>query len=166
MREYRILIEPFSYIAIRKLDIEKKVNDHGKAEIAIVINDQWKEEYIEILTKETWVKIVGVGEGAVHTVLFYGYATDFSFHHNGYETVLELELRGGTILMDAEPHFRIFQNEETLCFDIHKKLPKGFQNLLPGGKRGENPGSIYSIQRDRLGVFKTYDRTIGALYST
>ena len=146
MREYRILIEPFSYIAIRKLDIEKKVNDHGKAEIAIVINDQWKEEYIEILTKETWVKIVGVGEGAVHTVLFYGYATDFSFHHNGYETVLELELRGGTILMDAEPHFRIFQNEENLCFDIHEKLiknyPKAFKIYCQEGS-GEKIQGVY-----------------------
>ncbi len=131
MREYQILIEPFSYIAIRRLHIEKKVNDHARASIAIVIKDQWKENYIETLLKETWVKIIGAGEGGespIYTILFHGMITDFSFQLNGYETVLDLEMMGGTVLMDTETHFRVFQNEDTPSLEIHEKLIKNYPN--------------------------------------
>lgn len=135
MREYQIKIEPFNFIALQELNIKRKINEHAKATIAMRIKDEWKEQFIGILSKKTWVKVTGLGEqegneGVVHTVLFYGLVTDFSFSCNGYETILKLELTSGTVLMDLKPHFRVFQNENAVCAGIHQKL----SNTYEGGQ--------------------------------
>lgn len=127
MREYQIKMEPFQFIALRKLEIRNSVNEHASAEIAVCIRDEWKAPYLETLMEGTWVKIIGAGEegdggAAVHTVLFHGPVTDFSFSGDGYETVLQMSLASGTVLMDTEPHFRVFQNENTPCPAIHQKI--------------------------------------------
>lgn len=141
MREYQIKTEPFEFIALQELKMERKVNDHAKAEITMRIRDDRQEQYMGILSGETWVKIKGVGEqsgreAAVNTVLFYGLVTGFEFSSNGYETLLKLELTSGTILMDLQQHFRVFQNRESACTGIHKQLtgayPEGQADCLEG----------------------------------
>lgn len=131
MREYQITTEPFEFIALQELRLERKVNEHAKAEITMRIRDDRQEQYMGILSGETWVKIKGVGEqtggeGAVNTVLFHGLVTDFEFSHDGYETLLRLELTSGTVLMDLKPHFRVFQNEEAPCAGIYRQLTASY----------------------------------------
>lgn len=147
MREYQIKTEPFEFIALQELKIERKVNQHAKAEMTMRIRDDRQEQYLGILSGETWVKIEGAGEqngreAAVNTVLFHGLVTGFEFSRDGYETLLRLELTSGTVLMDLEQHFRVFQNKESACAGIHKQLagayPEGQADCLEGsGDRTE-----------------------------
>jgi Uncharacterized protein conserved in bacteria len=131
MRETQINITPFNYVALYQLTINRNINEHAKADITISIKNDLEEQYMEMLSNETWVKITGTNgidgdESAVHTVLFYGMVTNFQFDHDGYETILKLVLTSGTVLMDLKPHFRVFQNEASSCVEIHQELVRTY----------------------------------------
>lgn len=143
MREYQIKVEPFEYIALRMLKIEQKVNEHAKTQISMHIRDDRREPYMEILSGETWVKVIGLGkqeeyEDDIHTVLFYGIVTDFQVSYDGYETILNLEVTSGTILMDSKSHFRVFQNKDSMCAEICRKLTGTYKDGLVNCLEGEN----------------------------
>ncbi len=142
MREYQIQIEPFEYTAVQDIKITSTVNEHAVASVTVQIRDGREEEYLDMLTGETWVRITGVGEpdggaGTVYTVLFHGIVMDFSFSHDSRGTTMHLELASGTVLMDLEPHFRVFQNENALCASIHERItgayPDGRVTCTEGG---------------------------------
>lgn len=129
MRDYQIKIEPFEFVALKELKIERKINGHALAEAVIRIKDEWKEQYMGVLAGETWVRITGIDkqeERAVYGILFHGLVTGFSFAQDGYETLLKLEVTSGTILMDLVPHFRVFQNKDAVCAGIHQKIVSGY----------------------------------------
>ena len=131
MRDYQIKIQPFEYTALQKLNIVREINHHAVAEIAMRIKDELKDQYMAQLMNETWVRILAARreeESMVYTILFHGIVTDFSFQQDGYETILHLELKSGTILMDLAPHFRVFQNQETLCTFIHEKIAGTYED--------------------------------------
>lgn len=132
MREYQIKIEPFQYIALQELTIRSAVNDHAKASVTMRIKDSNREQYMSLLMKQTWVKIIGVGEQSggteLRTILFCGMVTDFTFSQDGYETILKLQITSGTVMMDLKPHFRVFQNKDAKCADIYAKLTGSYQN--------------------------------------
>lgn len=143
MKETQINITPFAYTALYQLTINRNINEHARADITMGIKSGLEEQYLGILSQETWVKITGTDsmdddEGAVHTVLFYGIVTDFQFGHNGHETILKLELTSGTVFMDLNPHFRVFQNEASSCVRIHQDLvrtyPEGQVICMEGSK--------------------------------
>lgn len=124
MRDYQIKIQPFEYTALQKLEILREINNHAVAKITMRIRDELKDQYMAQLMSETWVRILAAAkeeESMVYTILFHGIVTDFSFQQDGYETILNLEIKSGTILMDLTPHFRVFQNEQTFCTSIHEK---------------------------------------------
>lgn len=127
MKEYQIKIDPFPFITLQELRIEQEINRHGKVQAVMRIKDEWKDAYMTTLLGETWVKVIGKGEGAngdgsLYMVMFYGLVTDFSFSVDGYETLLKLEIMSGSIKMDMAPHFRVFQNEDALCKEICRQL--------------------------------------------
>lgn len=131
MRAEQIKVEPFNYLELKDLQIRQEINEHAKAELSMLIKDEWKEKYIGNLSDKTWVKITGSDgyeeNGNVnHTVLFNGLVTDYSFYQDGYETILKLSLRSGTIQMDEKPHFRVFQNEKASYGDILKKITSAY----------------------------------------
>lgn len=129
MRDYQIKIEPFAYIALQEMSISQTINEHAAAVATMRIKDEWKEKYMGILAGETWVRITAVekaDEGETNAVLFNGIVTAYSFHQNGYETLMKLTVTSGTILMDLKQHFRVFQREETLCADIHRKIAAAY----------------------------------------
>ena len=142
MREYQIGIEPFEYTAVQDIKITRAVNEHAEASVTVQIRDGREEEYLGMLAGETWVRIIGTSgqdgaAGAVHTVLFHGIVTDFSFSHDSRGTTMYLALASGTVLMDMEPHFRVFQNENALCASIHEGItgayPDGRATCTEGG---------------------------------
>ncbi len=156
MREQQIKIEPFQFITMQAMKIIRKVNAHAEASITVQIKDKWEEQYIGILSSETWVKVTGINgqeddSSTIHTVLFYGLVTDFSFSHDMYGTTMNLTLTSGTILMDLKPHFRVFQNKNTLCKTIHEKIT----NAYPEGR-------VFATEGDNdktLGVLIQYHET-------
>lgn len=152
MRDYQIKIEPFEFTALQELNVKQAVNEHATAKISMRIKDEWKDNYIGILSEETWVKITGIDkeeENAVNTILFYGLVTGFSFRQDGYETTLNLKLTSGTFLMDIKPHFRVFQNVEAVCAGIHQRItgtyPEG-QALCMEGSQDRTDGILIQYQ--------------------
>ena len=131
MRVEQIKIEPFEFIELRKLHIEQNINEHAKAEVVMLLKDGWEESYIDKLSKETWVKVTGI-EGvpedsqALRRILFCGIITDFDLFRDGYETLLKLQLMSGTVLMDMNPHFRVFQNKNARSGDICQKITASY----------------------------------------
>lgn len=155
MREYQIEIEPFKFTALQNLTIKSKINHHTVASVTMRIKDEYREQYLGMLTGQTWVKISGKGEledgsgDALHTVLFHGLVTDFSFSQNGYETILQLELTSGTILMDMQPHFRVFQNKDSFCASIQTKLTSLYQDgqaICMEGEEDKTDGVLIQYQ--------------------
>lgn len=153
MREYQIELEPFKYKALQNIVIQSTVNNHTEASVTMRIKDEDQEQYVAILTEQTWVKITGVGEqdggNAVRTVLFYGLVTDFMFSHDGYETILNLKITSGSVLMDLQPHFRVFQNKDALCADIYRKLTASYQDgmaVCMEGQENQTEGVLIQYQ--------------------
>ncbi|MBD5530668.1 MAG: hypothetical protein HDQ98_00485 [Lachnospiraceae bacterium] len=141
MRDYRIEIEPFEFVALQKLRMSRGINVHAVAEITMLIKDENREQYLGILSKETWVKIMGISEQAeggesVYTVLFHGQVTDFSLIQGGNGTVLSLELMSGTSRMDLKTHFRVFQNKDTESGLIHRQLTESYPEGKASGTEG------------------------------
>lgn len=152
MRDYQIKIEPFEYIALQKFAIDRTINEHATASLTMRIKDEWKEKYMGILSEEMWVRIIGIDKadaGETNTVIFNGIVTGYSFRQDGYETLMKLDITSGTILMDLKQHFRVFQKEETLCTDIHRKIvatyPEG-QVLSMEGEQDKTEGVLVQFQ--------------------
>lgn len=153
MREYQIELEPFKYKALQNIVIKSTVNNHTEASVTMRIKDEDQEQYIAALAEQTWVKITGAGEqnggNAIRTVLFYGLVTDFTFSHDGYETILELKITSGTVLMDLQPHFRVFQNKDALCADIYGKLTASYEDgmaVCMEGQENRTEGVLIQYQ--------------------
>ncbi len=153
MREYQIQVEPFKYKALQNLIIKSVVNHHAEAAVAMRIKDEDREQYMSMLTKQTWVRITGVGEqnggNDVRTIMFQGLVTDFMFSNDGYETILELKITSGTVLMDLQPHFRVFQNKDALCADIYSKLTAAYQDgmaVCMEGQENRTEGVLMQYQ--------------------
>lgn len=152
MRDYQIKLEPFTFIALKDLKIIQKVNHHAAAEIVVRIKDELQEEYLSTLMNETWVKITAIDkekEEAAYTVLFHGLVTDFSFDRDGYETILSLKLKSGTIQMDLKPHFRVFQNEKASCLSIHQQIASDYQGgqvACTSGSEEKTGGTLIQYQ--------------------
>lgn len=66
MRDYQIKIEPFEYIALQELTINRTINKHATATVTMRIKDEWKEKYMGVLAGETWVRMTGIEIGRAH----------------------------------------------------------------------------------------------------
>lgn len=127
MKVEQIKVEPFRFIELRELHISQSMNQHAAANVVMLIKDEWKEQYIGKLSEQTWVKIIGSDGAAgdkntINTILFYGVVTDFCLRQDGYETILELKMMSGTILMDLKTHFRVFQNSSATYGSLCRKI--------------------------------------------
>lgn len=111
MREYWIETNPINFLAIIELRIELEVNEHGTAYIKGYISDENEEEYRSTLMNDTWMEITAVGSLGKKEPLFCGIIIGYKVESGKDQKLLELELKSGTFLMDAEKHIRLFQQE-------------------------------------------------------
>ena len=152
MRDYQIKIEPSEYIALQEVTIKRTINEHATATVTLRIKDEWKEKYMGVLAGETWVRMTGIDKadaGEINTILFHGIVTGYSFHQDGYETLMKFDITSGTILMDLQQHFRVFQREETLCADIHQKIMAAYPDsrvLCAEGGQDRTEGVLVQFQ--------------------
>ena len=72
MRDYQIKVEPFTYVALQDMEIHKGLNCHADAKITMRIRDDKREEYLGVLSADTWIKVTAQGEGGMNTDLFCG----------------------------------------------------------------------------------------------
>ena len=128
MKEYNIQTEPLTFIAIRDLEIHRKINEHGTARIEGYIADEDEEDYIKQLLGSMWERINAVGRDGENQTLFWGLVTGFSIQRENDQKRMILELTTGTYLMDLIPHFRTFQNEAVTFEEIFQTLTEPYEN--------------------------------------
>lgn len=138
MRDYQIKVEPFTYVALQDMEIHKGLNCHADAKITMRIRDDKREEYLGVLSADTWIKVTAQGEGGMNTDLFCGIVTDFSMGQDGYETILRLEAKSGTVLMDEKEHFRVFQNKDSACSLLFNRITAAYMGGKVSYTEGEN----------------------------
>lgn len=151
MRDYQLKMEPFEYVALQDVEIHKGLNCHAQARIVIRVKDDRKEEYLSMLSADTWLKVTAEGETGTSTVLFHGIVTGFTMEQDGYETILHLEAESGTVLMDDKEHFRVFQNKDTPCSLLFDQITAGYA----GGKADYPEGADDKTE----GVLMQYQET-------
>ncbi|MDR2888969.1 MAG: phage late control D family protein [Lachnospiraceae bacterium] len=128
MRDYQIKVEPFSYIALRELTVEKQTGEHARAIVRIHIADDKKDEYKNRLIgqAEQWVKIAVTGEKGEQRTIFHGVVKGFGFKVRQHETELWLELVSGTFLWDIQHHFRVYQDRSLTALAVGNFLSGGY----------------------------------------
>lgn len=136
MREIRITTSPLSFITIKKLNIDRAVNQHGMVEIEGHIREEDIESYKTMLRGEMWLEIAGVDEEGQKADLFTGIVTNYRFDTYEHNNLLSLTIRTGSYLMDIIPHYRSFQNHQVSYNEVLTLLNENYYQPGIIGDRG------------------------------
>lgn len=128
MRESYLWTDKFEFVSIRKMLIEKELNEHGWASIEGVIHEKNRELYLQSLLEEQWVEILIRSEEGNIQILFKGLVFQAELEEGDVETVLKLQLVTGTYLMDKKEHYRIIQKDNYGIKDVLDVLGEGYQD--------------------------------------
>lgn len=118
MRDIKMKTDPFEFITIIEIKMNKRVNEHSTAIISGYINEQNEKDYLEMGLKDTQVKIDIMEEGGECKTLFYGVIISLSIEVAGGLKLLTVKLSSGTYLMDINVHTRLFQDANMKYSDV------------------------------------------------
>lgn len=107
MRAERIYTDLISFLTITKCDIDKSVNQHGKAVIKGILKEN--EDVMAKIADMTWIAIYAEGDNTSKTI-FTGIVESMSTQDMNGSTECEIHIVGGTRLMDVEKKTKTFQN--------------------------------------------------------
>lgn len=110
MRAERLLVEPFTFLSYLKLECAKELNEHGTLQITGIIDQEKEQEYIKMARKETWVKVKAISESEEEQSFFEGILTGLWIKKENQLSILTIEIKTGSFLLDIESHTRSFQD--------------------------------------------------------
>ena len=110
MRAVKIIVEPFEYISFTMMECVKALNQHGSMTITGLIRQAQEQEYMALAARETWVFVKAVSEHGEEQVYFYGILTGMQMKKEAQTSVMTIEIRTGSFLLDIEKHTRSFQD--------------------------------------------------------
>lgn len=122
MRDLQISTTHFEFTAIKELEINRGINDHGTARLVGYISGDNVKAYREKLMSDIWLSISAKDEGGSETIIFTGLVTSFTMGASQHNNVLELHVITGTYLMDVSCHFRTFQDGDQSYKDVLKSV--------------------------------------------
>lgn len=126
MRDYRILIKPFEYVALLDIKIYKCINEHAAATVLMRIKEEKMETYMNLLMEEQKITIEAENNQQEHKIILFGVVVDFSFNLQYSDTILKMEIVSTTFYMDIKTHFRTFQEPQMSSAQISKLLVKDY----------------------------------------
>lgn len=109
MKANYIEVKEIKFISIKKCNIEKNVNEHGKATIVGIIENSMEDTCISYAEKQKCITIVAKEFSGKEKVIFIGYVENMEIDCNTVKT-LTLELITGTKFIDLISRTRTFQN--------------------------------------------------------
>ncbi len=127
MREYNIRTSPLEFLDILELQLEEKINQHGKMILSGHIMDEQEEEYLGLLTGEVWEQVRMIGKDGEIKTLFTGIVTDFAITYINDQKKLTLEIMTGSCLLDRQKHLRTYQNPSTIYEQIFREITAGYE---------------------------------------
>lgn len=128
MRDELITVKPFAFLDYLVIEGKQEAGSHGVFKIKGHIAAEKEQEYIGLMTEETWVHVdVRTYDGTVKN-LFKGILLQGDIEKTGETCVLTLELITGSYLMDTARHIRSFQNEGITYSDMLDVITENYCN--------------------------------------
>lgn len=111
MRDEMIRVRPFEFIDYLEIKGSQAFGSHGTLRIKGHITAEKEQEYISLMTDETWVHVDAVTYDGITKNVFKGIIWDADIEKVGETCVLTLNLVTGSYLMDTVRHIRSFQDD-------------------------------------------------------
>ncbi len=111
MRDELIKVKPFEFIDYLEIKGSQAFGSHGTLKITGHILAEKEQEYISLMTDETWVHVDAVTYEGTTKNIFKGIIWDADIEKVGETCVLTLNLITGSYLMDTTRHIRSFQDD-------------------------------------------------------
>ncbi len=109
MRAVGLVVEPFNLINILKVEGINELNQHGSLKITGLIEAEKEKAYQEMAEREKWVKVDVVLENGEKNRFFCGLLTSVYLQKENQLSILTLEMKTGSYLLDMGAHTRSFQ---------------------------------------------------------
>jgi len=103
---------PFEFVNYIEVECVKELNEHGRIKITGVIREEESRKYMELAAKEVWVSVNAISEKEEIRRFFAGILTGLRIKKEGQVSVLTIEVKTGSYLLDIDPHTRSFQEPE------------------------------------------------------
>lgn len=145
MRDELIRVKPFDFIDYLEIRGSQAFGSHGRLKITGHILAEKEQEYISLLTDETWVHVNAVTYDGVIKNVFKGIILDADIDKVGNTCILTLDLITGSYLMDIARHIRSFQDEGITYDSLLGVIAEEYRNSvykMTVGKEITIPGFI------------------------
>lgn len=110
MRAVKLEVRPFSFISYLELECTKELNQHSVIRITGIIGQENSREYRNMALQETWVSIDAISENGNMKHFFVGILTELRIKKEGRVSILMIEVKTGSFLLDIKLHTRSFQD--------------------------------------------------------
>lgn len=118
MRAVRLIVEPFEFLSLQKVESIKELNKHGEIQITGLIEFEKSQQYMKKASVETWVSVKIITENDEVKQFFNGILTGLQLKQEGQSCVLTIEIKTGSMLLDIKPHIRSFQDLALTYSDV------------------------------------------------
>lgn len=124
-----IIVEPFAFIEILDLKIERILNEHAKLNISGVISNDDLDNYVEIANENSYIKVSVKDDKGNIKDLFQGMVTNIGISAINDVRNLEIEALSNTFAMDIERKSRSFQGENLTYTDIFNTVNSSYGDI-------------------------------------
>lgn len=128
MREQNIIIKPFEFTNLLRIESKLEPNEHGILKASMYIQEENAEKYLELGLKDFWVEVVLLEENKEEETLFYGILTELNIDFENSLCKMDIELKTGSYLMDLDIHTRTFQTGGLQYKNLLETCKEGYEN--------------------------------------
>ncbi len=142
MQDSVVKVEGIDYKYITDIRFHKGVNEHGSATIKCVVEDEKAENVLKLNADAVWVSVkIGEEEGGEATTpVFSGIIQRIAVDTRQGVSEVQLELIGGSYLMDVARVTRTYQNDEAKLSNVIDVVKKNCDDAFSGNKTMINTG--------------------------
>lgn len=130
MSESNLYIKGIEQLIITKVQIHKKVNEHGSAYICGQIKEEDLKEFRNYMLSNQSFEIKAKDSEEVTSPVFYGVMYDYTEKHQSQYCEVELSLVGKTYQMDVKENKRVFQNVAQTYESIIREVSKEYGDCV------------------------------------
>lgn len=145
MREEIIRVTPFKFLDYLEIEEHQCVGMHGTLKIVGHISPEDEQEYIRLMTTQTWVSVdAAVYEGTMRH-MFEGIIQEADIEKINGTCILTLQLITESYLMDQKRHIRSFQQEGTLYRAVMDTIMEGYSEsrcMMTAGEGAQISGCL------------------------
>ena len=142
MQDSVVKVEGIDYKYITDIRFHKGVNEHGSATIKCVVEDEKAENVLKLNTDAVWVSVkIGEEVGAKAKIpVFSGIVQRIAVDTRQGVSEVQLELIGGSYLMDIARVTRTYQNDESKLSNVIDVVKKNCDKDFSGNETMINTG--------------------------